>query len=102
MLFRSGKFDDPTVKPTLAEIALSDNIPKDLRVKAIKNLGNFRDPLIFKKVLPMLEDPESYFYYPYIIELAFTLGVAEEYKNEIKEAALVAQEKALEEEKREE
>ncbi|MDP6396693.1 MAG: hypothetical protein QF712_03205 [Candidatus Marinimicrobia bacterium] len=97
-----GKFDDPTVKPTLAEIALSDNIPKDLRVKAIKNLGNFRDPLIFKKVLPMLEDPESYFYYPYIIELAFTLGVAEEYKNEIKEAALVAQEKALEEEKREE
>jgi hypothetical protein len=50
----------------------------------------------------MLEDPESYFYYPYIIELAFTLGVAEEYKNEIKEAALVAQEKALEEEKREE
>jgi hypothetical protein len=48
----------------------------------------------------MLEDPESYIYYPYIIELAHTLGVAEEYKNEIKEAALVAQEKALEEEER--
>jgi len=95
-----GKFDDPTVKPTLAEIALSDNIPRDLRVKAINNLGNFRDPEIFKKVLPMLEDPESYIYYPYIIELAHTLGVAEEYKNEIKEAALVAQEKALEEEER--
>ncbi len=97
-----GKFDDPTVKPTLAEIALSDNIPRDIRVKAIKNLGNFRDPEIFKRVLPMLEDPSSYIYYPYIIELAYTLGVAEEYKNEIKEAALVAQEKALEEEEREE
>lgn len=93
-----GKFDDPTIKPTLAEIALADNVPRDLRIKAIRNLGNFRDPEIFKKVLPMLEDPESYIYYPYIIELAQTLGVAEEYKNEIKEAALVAQEKALEEE----
>ncbi len=91
-----GNFHDPVVKPTLVEIAMQDNVPRSLRVKAILNLGNFRDPGTFELILPMLEDPESYEYYPYIIELAHTLGAYDTYKTKIRNAGLIAQEKALE------
>ncbi len=87
--------NDPVVKPTLVEIAMQDNVPRSLRVKAILNLGNFRDPGTFELILPMLEDPESYEYYPYIIELAHTLGAYDTYKTKIRNAGLIAQEKAL-------
>ena len=90
-----GNFNDPVVKPTLVEIAMQDNVPRSLRVKAILNLGNFRDPGTFELILPMLEDPESYEYYPYIIELAHTLGAYDTYKTKIRNAGLIAQEKAL-------
>lgn len=90
-----GNFNDPVVKPTLVEIAMQDDVPRSLRVKAILNLGNFRDPRTFELILPMLEDPESYEYYPYIIELAHTLGAYDTYKTKIRNAGLIAQEKAL-------
>ena len=91
-----GNFNDPVVKPTLVEIAMQDNMPRSLRIKAILNLGNFKDPGIFELILPMLKDPESYEYYPYIIELAHSLDSYDTYKTEIRDAGLIAQEKALE------
>tara|TARA_B100000029_G_scaffold516759_2_gene633781 strand:- start:6822 stop:7994 length:1173 start_codon:yes stop_codon:yes gene_type:complete len=91
-----GNFNDPVVKPTLYEIAMKEDMPRSLRIKAINNLGNFKDPEAFKIILPMLEDPDSYEYYPYIIELAYSLGVHDLYKRQIREAGLIAQEKALE------
>lgn len=94
-----GNFNDPIVKPTLMEIAMKDDMPRSLRIKAISNLGNFKDPKAFEMILPMLNDPDSYEYYPYIIELAYTLGVHETYKTQIRNAGLVAQEKALEKSK---
>lgn len=92
-----GNFDDPAVKPTLVEIALSPDLSRELRIKAIRSLAKFKDPSLFEQILPMLEKPENYPYYPYIIELAQRLGVTEQYKNQLETAALVAQEKALEE-----
>ena len=97
-----GNFDDPAIIPTLIQISLDKGMPKNLRIKAIRNLANFKDPHIFKEILPVLEDRENYQYYEHITELAHKLGVSEQYKNELKEAALIAQEKALEEEKRKE
>ena len=91
-----GNFNDPVVKPTLVEIAMQDNMPRSLRIKAILNLGNFKDPGIFELILPMLKDPESYENYPYIIELAHSLDAYDTYKTEIRDAGLIAQEKALE------
>ena len=90
-----GNFDDPVVKPTLIELSLSPDIPKNLRIKAMANLGNFNDPSVFDQILPLLEEPENYIFYPYIIELAQDLGVAEQYKEKLDTAALIAQEKAL-------
>ena len=59
-------------------------------------MGNFKSSNTFELILPMLEDPSSYEYYPYIIELAHQLGVHEKFKTQIRSAGLVAQEKALE------
>jgi len=67
-----------------------------LRVKSINGLGNFKNSNTFELILPMLEDPSNYEFYPHIIELAYTLGVHEKFKTEIRTAGLIAQEKALE------
>ncbi|MEE9166335.1 MAG: hypothetical protein V3U24_02575 [Candidatus Neomarinimicrobiota bacterium] len=90
-----GNFDDPAVMPTLIEIALSSDLTPQLRIKAINNLASFDDPSVFEQVLPMLEEPENYRYYPHLIKLARQLGVTDRYKSELESAALVAQEKAL-------
>lgn len=94
-----GNFDDPAVKPVLVEISLTRDVPQPLRIKALQNLGNFGDPKVFAQILPLLEDAGNYEYYPYVVELAKRLGVVEQYKDELREAALVAQEKALESKK---
>ncbi|MFQ6615686.1 MAG: HEAT repeat domain-containing protein [Fidelibacterota bacterium] len=94
-----GNFDDPAVKPVLVEIALTQDVPRNLRIKALQNLANFADPDVFPQILPLLEQADNYVYYPYVMELAKGLGVVEQYKSELREAALVAQEKALESQK---
>ncbi|MFQ6676435.1 MAG: HEAT repeat domain-containing protein [Fidelibacterota bacterium] len=94
-----GNFDDPAVKPVLVEITLSQDVPRPLRIKALRNLGNFGDPEVFARILPLLKEADNYVYYPYVMELAQRLGVADRYKNELREAALAAQEKALESKK---
>ena len=91
-----GNFNDPVILPTLVEIAMDNDIPRNLRIKSINGLGNFKSSNTFELILPMLEDPSSYEYYPYIIELAHQLGVHEKFKTQIRNAGLVAQEKALE------
>ena len=92
-----GNFNDPVILPTLIEIAMNNEIPRSLRIKSITGLGNFKNNNTFDMIIPMLEDPKSYEYYPYIIELAHTLGVYKKFKTQIRTAALVAQEKALKE-----
>ena len=94
-----ANFDDPAVKPTLIEMALSPGIPRDLRIKALKNLAVFKDPSVFDSIVPMLEDADNYPFYTHIIELAQRLGVTDQYKNQLRAAALVAQEKAVQERK---
>jgi len=91
-----GNFDDPVILPTLIEIAMNNEIPRSLRIKSITGLGNFKNSNTFDMILPMLENPKSYEYYPYIIELSHILGVHEKFKTQIRTAGLVAQEKALE------
>ena len=96
-----GEFDDPAIISTLVEMATTDDIPPHLRIKAMINLGNFEDPSLFEPIIVLLEVPENYIYYSTVTELAEKLGVTEMYKNELNDAALVAQKKALSEEETE-
>tara|TARA_B100000315_G_scaffold260929_1_gene327595 strand:- start:7183 stop:8358 length:1176 start_codon:yes stop_codon:yes gene_type:complete len=90
-----GEFDDPAIISTLVEMATTDDIPPHLRIKAMINLGNFEDPSLFEPIIVLLEVPENYIYYSTVTELAEKLGVTEMYKNELNDAALLAQQKAL-------
>lgn len=60
LLTALGEFDDPVIKPTMLEIALSDDFPLTFRKRAITNLANFNDPTVLEQVIPLLEDPENY------------------------------------------
>lgn len=91
-----GNFDDPAVKPVLVEIALTPDVPRPLRIKAIQNLANFDDPKVVGPIVVLLEEAKNYEFYPHIVELARRLGVEEEVKDQLRRAALVAQEKAIE------
>ena len=100
-----GNFNDPIVKPTLYEIAMKDDMPRSLRIKAINNLGNFKDPDAFNSTIEKIKEIAQKVEFDkisaiesrgFIFELAYTLEVHDLYKKEIREAGLIAQEKALE------
>ena len=38
-----GNFNDPVILPTLIQIAMDNDIPRNLRVKSINGLGNFKN-----------------------------------------------------------
>ena len=55
-----GDFDAQEIKPTIVEIALSNDFPISFRKRAIEQLAKFKDPTILRQVLPVLEDPQNY------------------------------------------
>lgn len=78
MLSALGEFDDPEVKLSVIEIAMSDDYPRDIRKKAIDNLAKFNDPSVLKGLLPMLEKKENYIYYDNIINMVYAMGEEKE------------------------
>ena len=85
-----GDFDDPTVKPTLVEIALAEELPAAFRKQAITNLANFKDPSVLGRILPLLEHPENYFLRSEIAGLTEALQPGAEGQERLRRAALKA------------
>ncbi len=85
-----GDFDDPTVKPTLVEIALATELPAAFRKQAITNLANFKDPSVLGRILPLLEHPENYFLRSEIAGLTEALQPGAEGQERLRRAALKA------------
>ena len=74
MLDALGEFNEPEVKLAVIEIASSEDYPTYIRKKAIDNLGNFKDPKVIPKILPILEKRENYIYYDNILDMVYMLG----------------------------
>jgi len=74
MLDALGEFNEPEVKLAVVEIASSEDYPTYIRKKAIDNLGNFKDPKVIPKILPILEKRENYIYYDNILDMVYMLG----------------------------
>lgn len=85
-----GDFDDPTVKPTLVEIALAEELPAAFRKQAITSLANFKDPSVLGRILPLLEHPENYFLRSEIAGLTEALQPGPEGQERLRRAALKA------------
>lgn len=90
LLTALGEFDDPVIKPTMLEIALSDDFPLSFRKQAITNLANFNDPTVLDQVIPLLEDPENYHLKTEISALTEALLPGPEGKELLRRAALKA------------
>ncbi|NOZ04564.1 MAG: HEAT repeat domain-containing protein [FCB group bacterium] len=90
-----GDFDDPEVKLTLSEIALNNDYPLSLRKKAIRKLGQFNDPSVIDKLLPLLGDAKNYRLYRPIYSLIEDLGVTDRYSEERRRLAFRAHKNAI-------
>ena len=77
-------YSNPQIKPAYIQVATTNEFPRLLRIKAIKNLSNFNDPTVLEELIPMLSEPDNYIYYFEIINLANELNVKDEYINLIR------------------
>jgi HEAT repeat protein len=90
LLTALGDFDDPVIKPTMLEIAVSDDFPLNFRKQAITNLANFRDVTVLDQVIPLLENPENYHLRAEIATLTAALLPGAEGQERLRRAALKA------------
>ncbi len=90
LLTALGDFDDPTIKPTLVEIAMAPDLPGTFRKRAITSLANFEDPMVLNRIIPLLEHTENYFLYGEIITLTAALQPGPEGQERLRRAALKA------------
>ncbi|GAF97969.1 unnamed protein product, partial [marine sediment metagenome] len=90
LLTALGEFDDPVIKPTMLEIALSHDFPLSFRKQAVTNLANFNDPTVLDQVIPLLEEAENYHLRMEISALAEALLPGPEGKELLRRAALRA------------
>ncbi|MFB0516689.1 MAG: HEAT repeat domain-containing protein [Candidatus Neomarinimicrobiota bacterium] len=90
LLTALGEFDDPAIKPTMLEIALSEDFPLSFRKRAITNLANFNDPTVLDPVIALLEDPENYHLREEISTLTEALLPGAEGRELLRRAALKA------------
>ncbi|MBC8214823.1 MAG: HEAT repeat domain-containing protein [Candidatus Marinimicrobia bacterium] len=90
LLLAMDEFEHPTLKPALLEIAKSNEFPKSLRLKAIRNLSKFNDTTVLDDLVSMLEYPENYIFYDEILTIVNNLNEFEEYKDKLRMASYIA------------
>lgn len=86
-----GDFNDPEVKAAVIEIALNTDYKIALRKKAMAKLGEYGDPSVVDKFLPLLGKAENYYLYEQIMEMIDALGVREETNDKRRHLAYQAQ-----------
>ena len=90
-----GGYKNPAIKDVFVEIAMTDGFPRAIRIKAIKSLARFEDPLVAKDLVKVLYDPSNYLYYEEIVSLIKSLGIYDQYKSDIRKASLEAMKKHI-------
>ena len=85
-----GNFDDPQVFKAIIEIGLTDDLPLDLRKKAIESLGGLNNPNVIPRFLPLLGDAKNYTLHGSIIQMIGRLGQQDTYHEELRRLALSA------------
>jgi len=88
-----SEYKSPAIKDVFVEIAMTDGFPRTIRLKSIKALANFDDPMIVNDLVKVLYHPANYIYYDEIISLIKELKVYDQYKSEVRKASLEAMRK---------
>jgi HEAT repeat protein len=85
-----GNFDDPQVFKAIIQIGLTDDLPIDLRKKAIESLGGLNNPNVIPRFLPLLSDAKNYTLHSSIVQMVGRLGKQDLYHEEIRRLAFTA------------
>ena len=85
-----GNFDDPQVFKAIIQIGLTDDLPIDLRKKAIESLGGLNNPNVIPRFLPLLSDAKNYTLHGSIVQMVGRLGKQDLYHEEIRRLAFTA------------
>jgi len=85
-----GNFDDPQVFKAIIQIGLTDDLPIDLRKKAIESLGGLNNPNVIPRFLPLLADAKNYTLHSSIVQMVGRLGKQDLYHEEIRRLAFGA------------
>ena len=86
-------FDNPELKSIYLDIAQTQNLPSNIRLKAFKGLTRFSDPEVVDGVVGLLNDPDNYVYYNEIIDMLYEFGVYDNYRDKLRIAAYNAMKK---------
>jgi len=86
-------FDNPELKSIYLDIAQTQNLPSNIRLKAFKGLTRFSDPEVVDGVVGLLNDPANYVYYNEIIDMLYEFGVYDNYRDKLRIAAYNAMKK---------
>ena len=85
-----GNFDDPQVFKAIIQIGLTEDLPIDLRKKAIESLGGLNNPNVIPRFLPLLSDAKNYTLHGSIVQMVGRLGKQDLYHEEIRRLAFTA------------
>ena len=85
-----GNFDDPQVFKAIIQIGLTEDLPIDLRIKAIESLGGLNNPNVIPRFLPLLADAKNYTLHGSIVQMIGRLGKQDLYHEEIRRLAFTA------------
>ena len=85
-----GNFDDPQVFKAIIQIGLTDDLPLDLRKKAIESLGGLKNPNVIPRFLPLLADAKNYTLHGSIVQMVGRLGKRDVYHEKIRRLAFTA------------
>ena len=85
-----GNFDAPQVFKAIIQIGLTDDLPIDLRKKAIESLGGLNNPNVIPRFLPLLSDAKNYILHGSIVQMVGRLGKQDLYHEEIRRLAFTA------------
>ena len=85
-----GNFDAPQVFKAIIQIGLTDDLPIDLRKKAIESLGGLNNPNVIPRFLPLLSDAKNYTLHGSIVQMVGRLGKQDQYHEEIRRLAFTA------------
>lgn len=64
-----GNFDDPELKMAVVKVARDDQMPSRFRKRAIKSLAVYKDPVITKQIIAILNNPDNFIFYNDIQEM---------------------------------
>ena len=87
-------FENPKIKTVYKEIATTEDLPSNIRLKAIKGLIRFpEDSETADELIELLNDVGNYEYYQEIITNLKNYGIYDDYQGKLRMAAFNAMQK---------